>query len=111
MRSTLLFLFAALLCGAVSDAAAQDARWQAFPSLSNVQAVDASGDALWAGTRGGVFRYAPASGEIERFTPVQGLGRVDTVQGLGAAPYQLAVQDLHVRGRDLFPVGQDDTQP
>jgi ligand-binding sensor domain-containing protein len=77
MRSTVLTLFAVLFLGVLSDAAAQDARWQAYPSFRNVQALGVSGDALWAGTEGGVFRYAPASGEIERFTPVQGLSSVD----------------------------------
>jgi ligand-binding sensor domain-containing protein len=66
-----------LFLGLAAPSAAQNGRWQAYPSYANVQALTASGDAMWAGTEGGLFRYAPATGEIERFTPVEGLSRVD----------------------------------
>lgn len=58
-------------------AVAQPTPWQAFPALRNAQALSASDDAIWVGTDGGVYRYAPASGEIERYTPVEGLSAVD----------------------------------
>jgi ligand-binding sensor domain-containing protein len=77
MRPLFAVVSIALFLGLATPAAAQNDRWQAYPSFNNVQALSASGDALWAGTEGGVFRYAPATGEIERFTPVQGLSRVD----------------------------------
>ncbi|MEM1041243.1 MAG: two-component regulator propeller domain-containing protein [Bacteroidota bacterium] len=73
----LLPLLLAVLLLTVSPASAQDDRWQAFPSLRNAQAVTASDEALWVGTDGGVYRYAPDTGEIERFTPVDGLSGVD----------------------------------
>ncbi|MEP0546431.1 MAG: two-component regulator propeller domain-containing protein [Rhodothermales bacterium] len=75
MRSLLVLLFAVLLLAPA--AAAQNERWQAQPSLRNVQALGASETAVWVGTEGGVYSYTLASGEIERFTPVQGLSRVD----------------------------------
>ncbi len=73
----LILLSLVLACGLASPSSAQDSRWQAFPSLRNVQALAASSEALWAGTDGGVYRYAPATGEIEQFTPVDGLSGVD----------------------------------
>jgi ligand-binding sensor domain-containing protein len=75
MRSLLVLLAAVFLLA--PGASAQNERWRAQPSLRNVQALDASETAVWAGTEGGVYSYTPASGEIERFTPVQGLSRVD----------------------------------
>jgi ligand-binding sensor domain-containing protein len=77
MRPFVAVLVVVLWFGWALEAAAQNDRWQAYPSFRNVQALSASGDALWVGTEGGVYRYAPASGEVERFTPVQGLSRVD----------------------------------
>ena len=76
MRPSFVVLFA-LFVGLAPDVSAQNDRWQAHPSFRSVQALSASGDALWVGTEGGVYRYAPATGEVERFTPVQGLSRVD----------------------------------
>ncbi len=71
------FLLPLFLVAAASPASAQNDRWQAFPSLRNAQAVTASDEALWVGTDGGVYRYAPDTGEVERFTPVEGLSGVD----------------------------------
>ena len=75
MRSLLVLLTTVLLLA--PGAHAQNERWQAQPSLRNVQALVASETAIWAGTEGGVYSYTLASGEIERFTPAQGLSRVD----------------------------------
>ena len=75
MRSLLVLLVAVLVFA--PDASAQNERWQAQPSLRNVQALDASETAVWVGTEGGVYSYTLGSGEIERYTPVQGLSRVD----------------------------------
>lgn len=47
--------------------------WRAYPSLGEVLALDASGGTVWAATTGGVFAYTPASGEVERYTTVDGL--------------------------------------
>lgn len=74
MRALLLSVF---LCLLASTATAQPNRWQAFPALNNVQAIAASEDALWVGTDGGVYRYAPDSGEIERYTSIEGLAGAD----------------------------------
>ncbi len=76
MRLSSAFLLI-LLLSLGPAASAQNGRWQASPSLAAVPALSASGDALWAGTEGGVFRYAPVTGEVERFTPVQGLSGVN----------------------------------
>lgn len=111
MRPTLLFLLAALFVAVVPDATAQTDRWQAYPSLRNVQAVSVSGDALWAGTEGGVFRYAPASGEIERYTPVQGLSRVD-VQALAYDEVRDAVWIGYIDGViDRLDVATGEVRP
>jgi ligand-binding sensor domain-containing protein len=59
--------------------AAQEApigTWTAYPSLQSVEAVAASDDAIWAATSGGVFSYGLESGEIQRFTRVEGLSGV-----------------------------------
>ena len=74
MRSllvTLSFLIAS------SAAFSQSGLWQAHPSLRNAQSLSASDEAIWVGTDGGVYRYALASGEIERYTPVEGLSEVN----------------------------------
>jgi ligand-binding sensor domain-containing protein len=111
MRPILLTVFAALLVVVVPETTAQTDRWQAFPSLRNVQSVSVSGDALWAGTEGGVFRYAPASGEIERFTPVQGLSRVD-VQALAYDEVRDAVWIGYIDGViDRLDVASGEIQP
>ncbi|GAB5534710.1 MAG: two-component regulator propeller domain-containing protein [Rubricoccaceae bacterium] len=47
--------------------------WTAFPSFNSVTSVAAGSDAIWAGASGGVFSYAPESGEITRYTVVDGL--------------------------------------
>ncbi len=47
--------------------------WRAFPAWNEVTAIASSGDAVWAGTNAGVYAYAPASGEVRRFTTVDGL--------------------------------------
>ncbi len=51
--------------------------WEAHTSLREAQQVVRVGEALWVGTTGGVYRYDPATGEITRFTPVEGLHSVD----------------------------------
>ena len=75
MRSLLALL--AVVFFLAPGALAQNERWQAQPSLRNVQALGASETAVWVGTEGGVYSFTPATGEIERFTPVQGLSSVD----------------------------------
>lgn len=62
-----------------AGARAQLRDWQAYPSLRQVYALDASSEAIWAVTTGGLFSYAPASGEVKRYTPVEGLHGVDVV--------------------------------
>jgi len=47
--------------------------WTAYPSFSSVTAVAAGPDVIWAGASGGVFSYVPESGEITRYTVVEGL--------------------------------------
>lgn len=58
----------------VAPARAQDAAgWRAYPAFNEVTALTSSGPAVWVGTRGGVFSYTPSSGEVARYTPVEGL--------------------------------------
>lgn len=57
----------------VSALAQGAAGWRAFPAWNEVTALASSGDAVWAGTNAGVYAYTPASGEVRRFTPVDGL--------------------------------------
>ena len=79
MQASLVVRVAALsvltLAAPSSTAVAQPsaANWTAFPSYNSVQAVAAGPEAIWAGVSGGVFRYDIASGEITRYTVVDGL--------------------------------------
>ncbi|MEO0559014.1 MAG: hypothetical protein AAF170_12610 [Bacteroidota bacterium] len=59
--------------------------WTAYPSFNSVTAVAAGPDAIWAGASGGVFSYTPASGEITRYTVVEGLNGA-TLTALGVDP-------------------------
>jgi hypothetical protein len=51
----------------------QDSGWTAHTSFRQVQAIDASSDRIWSATTGGVFSYDIESGEIERYTAVDGM--------------------------------------
>lgn len=46
---------------------------RAFPAYNEVAALTSSGTTVWAGTNAGVFSFTPASGEIARYTSVDGL--------------------------------------
>ena len=61
----------------MSTVVAQPGTWRAYPSLQAIRALDTSGDAVWAATSGGLFSYELATGEIRKFTPVEGLFGVD----------------------------------
>ncbi|MEM8598464.1 MAG: two-component regulator propeller domain-containing protein [Bacteroidota bacterium] len=52
-------------------------RWQALTAFNEVRALAASPTTIWAATSGGVFGYTPASGEIERYTTVEGLASIN----------------------------------
>jgi len=60
-----------------SNVDAQPGTWRAYPSLQAIRDMDTSADAVWAATSGGVFSYQVATGEINKFTPVEGLFGVD----------------------------------
>lgn len=66
-------LVACLLLVAGPALAQGAAGWRAFPAWNEVTALASSGDAVWAGTTAGVFAYTPATGEVRRYTPVDGL--------------------------------------
>ncbi len=69
----------ALWMGVVSPAVrAQFQGWTAHTAMRQVTALTASPEALWAATTGGVFRYDPANGAFQRFSPVEGLHSVQT---------------------------------
>ncbi len=71
MRTCLVF------CGLIAlvalPALAQSTLWNAHASMREVVQLSAAPDAVWAATRGGVFRYAPATGDFERYTLTDGL--------------------------------------
>ena len=56
---------------------AQPGTWRAYPSLQAIRDLDTSADAVWAATSGGVYSYQVATGEIKKYTPVEGLYGVD----------------------------------
>lgn len=70
-------VLAALACVA-APARAQDGTWTAYTSMQEVREVDAGPARVWAATSGGVFGYDVVTGEIERYTVVEGLHSVDT---------------------------------
>ena len=84
MRFFFSFCLAVFLAGAGS-AAAQDHRWQAHTSFRQVTDVAAQGDALWAATKGGVFRYETGPGAFSTYTPSEGLHGVE-VQAIHVDP-------------------------
>lgn len=47
--------------------------WQAYPSMNRIHAMLSVGNEVWSGTNGGVFRYNTGTGEIKRYTRVDGL--------------------------------------
>lgn len=49
------------------------AGWLGYPAYTEVTAVTSGFGRVWAGTPGGVFGYDPASGEILRRNPIDGL--------------------------------------
>lgn len=74
-------LCAALLALAlVPSATAQSSAegWVAHTSFRSVLALASGGDELWAATEGGVFGYTIATGEIRRFSVIDGLAGVET---------------------------------
>jgi TSS9, PorZ, N-terminal beta-propeller domain/Two component regulator propeller len=83
------FLFLLSLCLSV-QAQTTTAGWQAHTSFSSVLAVSSAGAEIWAATRGGVFSFDPASGEIARFSVVDGLNSVET-RTIAADPTRSAV--------------------
>ena len=79
---------AALFASALPAAAQTDpGAFRAFPAFREVTAVAASADAVWAGTRSGIFAVT-ADGAFERYTPVDGLAGGDLLS--------LAVDDAGV---------------
>ena len=76
MRCFFSFCIAAFLASAGS-VAAQDHRWQAHTSFRQVTDVAAHGDAVWAATTGGVFRYEIGPGAFSTYTPSEGLYGVE----------------------------------
>ncbi len=85
MRCFLSFCLGALLVGAgfPGDAAAQDSRWRTHTSFREITDVAALGDAIWAATTGGVFRYEVGSGAFSTYGPGEGLHGV-AVQAIAA---------------------------
>ena len=76
MRFFLFTLFTTLLFGSAEQASAQR-DWRAYPAQREARAIAASDEQLWVATSGGVFSFRPASGEIARYTPANGLYGVE----------------------------------
>ncbi|MDX1439298.1 MAG: hypothetical protein R3284_05285 [Rubricoccaceae bacterium] len=57
----------------IASTQAQPGTWNAYPSLREALSVTAAGNVLWCATSGGVFSFDSATGEIRRFTTVDGL--------------------------------------
>ncbi|MCS7081862.1 MAG: hypothetical protein N2561_01130 [Bacteroidetes bacterium] len=64
-----------LLC--CSPLWAQVGRWQAYTAMRQVRALAGSDEVVWAGTTGGLFAYAPATGQLRRWTSVEGMSGID----------------------------------
>jgi hypothetical protein len=58
-------------------AVAQPGSWTSQTSMRDVLTLEADGHVLWAGTTGGVFSYDTQTGEVRRFTPVEGTWGID----------------------------------
>ena len=56
-----------------SAAQVQTEGWTAYPSFTAITAVASSPESIWGGASGGVFQYVPASGEITRYSVIDGL--------------------------------------
>ncbi|MFW5973040.1 MAG: two-component regulator propeller domain-containing protein [Bacteroidota bacterium] len=74
--SFVCFVLAAAML-VVAPALGQDGQWEAHTSFRQANSIASSVDAVWVATRGGVYRYEPASGEKSRFTIADGLYGVD----------------------------------
>ena len=74
-----------LLLLAAPSALAQPAGWRAYPAYTEVNAVAAAPDGIWAGTDAGVFFYGVPDGELVTYTPVDGL-RGGQLQALATDP-------------------------
>ena len=75
MRFFLSFCLVALLpvAGFPGASAAQDSRWRTHTSFREITDVAALGDAVWAATTGGVFRYEVGTGAFSTYGPGEGL--------------------------------------
>jgi ligand-binding sensor domain-containing protein len=58
-------------------ALAQTDRWAAYPAMRSVVAISSGAESMWAATSGGVFGYNMETGDIRRFTTVNGLASPD----------------------------------
>lgn len=65
------FLLLCLLAG--NPVQAQVGQWRSYVSLREITALTASETQVWVGTSGGVYSYEVDTGEIERFTTMEGL--------------------------------------
>ncbi len=72
-RRSLLLLAGLCLSLSAPAARAQTERWTALTSLRESTALAAGEGVLWVAATGGVYAYAPASGEVRRFTAGDGL--------------------------------------
>src|SRR5690554_276411 len=70
-------LWLLVLMGLLGSVQAQPAgRWQAHTSMRQVTDLALAPASVWMATGGGVFRYSPEDGSLQRFTAVEGLHQV-----------------------------------
>lgn len=63
--------------GLVGHVVAQPAsRWQAHTSMRQVNDLALAASSVWVATGGGLFRYRPQDGSLQRFTAVEGLHQI-----------------------------------
>lgn len=69
------FLLSVFVAGGI--AAGQGSDWRAHTPMRQVTAIDVADGSVWIATLGGVFSYSTSTGEIQRYTTVQGLHGID----------------------------------
>jgi len=47
--------------------------WQNHTNMQNISALIVNGNEIWAGSKGGVFRYFPADSLFQKLTKSEGL--------------------------------------
>lgn len=101
-EALVLSFFLVLLLAGSPSARAQSAAWNALTSLRDVTSIAVGSEALWVGTTGGLYSYAPGAGELRRFT-------VTDVEGLHGIQVRALAYDHNCRAdRPCIWIGYQD---